>query len=47
MPLSSLLAEPEVDLLWWGIPEVYKWRFAWDNHGTASGGPGKKMEHHL
>ena len=42
MPLSSLLAEPEVDLLWWGIPEVYKWRFAWDNHGTASGGPGKK-----
>ena len=24
-----------------------KWRFAWDNHGTSSGGPGKKMEHHL
>ena len=24
-----------------------KWRFAWDNHETSSGGPGKKMEHHL
>jgi hypothetical protein len=35
MPLSSLLAEPEVHLLWWGSPEVNG-----GLHGTI-------MEHHL